>query len=225
MSVEVCLKRFYDSEILGPGETKLLKKDIIAALEKQLGMKPEWKEGKSVDAESLPLGGFEALTQLQRYAAHLDLSDTPPELPAEDEVLYEDECLQEYWEVAESESPIIRPLRFKHLIWTGSVGLFYIPVEFPDPLLIEEEDLGDEEQGEKENEYISVGSANQLLNELDALRELLNLQGDYGDLGERVAKEIFDNKRDPWHEVKWAWLVLHWMARKSIEKRLSLSFE
>ena len=223
MSIEICLRTFTDSEILGSGEMRSIRSDVISALKKQLGIAPAWEEGKSVGEESLPLGGFEALTQLQRYASHIDLAGSPPAMPGEDNSLYDDEWLQEYWEAAESEDAIDKPLRFKHLIWTGSLGIFYIPIEFPDPLLIEE-GFEDEEQTE-EIEYISVGSSPQLLRELDDVNKWLMLQGDYGDVGKQVAKEVFDNEQDLWREVKWAWLVLHWMARKSLEKKLTLCFE
>jgi len=224
MSIEVCLKRFIDSELLGSGEMNYLKEDVMAVLTRQLGKKPLWKEGMSFDEESLPLGAPEVLIQLQRYAAHIDLTKTPPVAPLTGESLVEDQWLLRYWEQLDNEMTA-KDLSFKHLIWTGSIGIFFIPVDFPEPLIIEEDELESEEGDFGHIEYISIGSSYQLLKELDTLNQWLRLQGDYGDLGEMVSFDVFENDADPWHEVKWAWLVLHWMARQSIEKHLTICCE
>lgn len=223
MSIEVCLKRFIDSEILGPDEMSYLKEDVMAVLTRQLGKEPLWKEGTLLDEESLPLGGPEILIQLQRYAAHIDLAKNPPENPVTGVKLVEDEGLLRYWEQLDNELTA-KDLSYKHIIWTGSIGIFFIPVDFPEPLLIEEDELENEE-GSGPIEYISIGSSYQLLKELDTLNQWLKLQGDYGDLGEMVSVDVFENDADPWHEIKWAWLVLHWMARQSIEKKLTICCE
>jgi hypothetical protein len=224
MSIEVCLKRFTDSEILGSGEMNYLKEDVIAVLTRQLGKKPLWKEGTLLDEQSLKLGGPEILIQLQRYAAHVDLTKITPETPVTGEQLVEDKCLLRYWEQLENDLTS-KDLAFKHIIWTGSIGIFFIPVDFPEPLIIEEDELEGEEEDIGHIEYISIGSSYQLLKELDTLNQWLKLQGDYGDLGEMVSVDVFENDADPWHEIKWAWLVLHWMARQSIEKQLTICCE
>jgi hypothetical protein len=224
MSIEVCLKRFIDSEILAPGEMGSLKEDVMAVLTRQLGKKPLWKEGTSLNEESFPLGGPEILIQLQRYAAHIDLMKKPPETPTTGEKLVEDKWLLRYWEQLDNELTS-KELSFKHVIWTGSIGIFFIPVDFPEPLLIEEDELDGEEGAIETIEYISIGSSYQLLKELNTLNHWLKLQGDYGDLGEMVSVDVFENDADPWHEIKWAWLVLHWMARQSIEKQLTICCE
>jgi len=226
MSIEVCLRKFTESEILGLGEMKSIKKDVVSALQQQLGKKPEWKEGKSEDEDSLPLGGWTALAQLQRYAAHIDLADKPPEKPEEDvDAFEEDEHLLQYWESAENELSN-NHLRFRHLIWVGSIGVFYIPVDFPEPILIKEErEEEEEEENEEGIEYISIGSSYQLLKELNEINQWLNLQGDYKELGNLVTKDIFENEADQWREIKWAWLVLQWMAKQSIKKQLTICFE
>ena len=101
---------------------------------------------------------------------------------------------------------------------------FFIPVDFPDPLIIEDE--RESEEGLIETiEYISIGSSYQLLKELDILNQWLKLQGDYGELGDMVAVDVYENTADPWHEIKWVWLVLHWMARQSIKKKLTICCE
>lgn len=221
MGIEVCLRKFTESEILGSGEMKSIKKDVVSALQKQLGKKPEWQEGKSDDADSLPLGGWTALAQLQRYAAYIDLADKPPEKPEEDDDAFEeDEHLLRYWESAENELPS-NHLRFRHLIWVGSIGVFYIPVDFSEPILIAEE----EEEDEEGVEYISIGSSYQLLKELNEINQWLKHQGDYEELGNVVTEDIFENEADQWREAKWAWLVLQWMAKQSIKKKLTVCFE
>lgn len=224
MNIEVCLKRFIDSEIFGPYDMKYLKEDVLDILTRQLGKKPLWKEGNLHNEESLPFGGMETLVQLQRYAAHIDLTRNTPDIPVREDKLFEDECLLKYWENVENEL-FPKDLCFKHLIWTGSIGIFFIPVDFPEPLLIEEEELESEGQFTGNVEYISIGSTYQLLRELDTLNKWLELQGDYGDLGEMVSFDVYENDADPWREIKWAWLVLHWMARQSIEKKLTICFE
>jgi len=224
MNIEVCLKRFIDSEILGPYDMKYLKEDVLDVLTRQLGKKPLWNEGNLRNEESLPFGGMETLVQLQRYAAHIDLTRDTPDKPLTEEKLFEDECLLKYWENIENEL-FPKDLCFKHLIWTGSIGIFFIPVDFPEPLLIEEEELESEGRFIGNVEYISIGSTYQLLRELDTLNKWLKLQGDYGDLGEMVSFDVYENEADPWREIKWAWLVLHWMARQSIEKKLTICFE
>ena len=224
MSIEVRLKRFVDSEILAPGEMGYLKEDVIAVLTRQLGKKPLWKEGTSLDEVPLLLGGPEILIQLQRYAAHIDFKKNIPEAPTTGEKLVEDAWLLKYWEQLDNELTS-KDLSFKHIIWTGSIGIFFIPIDFPEPLLIEEDKLDDEEEAIETIEYISIGSSYQLLKELDTLNQWLKLQGDYGDLGEMVSVDVFENDADPWNEIKWAWLVLHWMARQSIEKKLTICCE
>jgi|GEM_PF-2103364 len=224
MSIEVFLKRFTDSDILSPEDMVCLKEDVVTVLTRQLGEKPLWKEGMSNDEESLPLGGSETLVQLQRYAAYIDLAKTIPAGPLTGDDLIEDEWLLRYWEQFENELTS-KDLSFKHTIWTGSMGIFFIPVDFPEPLIIEGDELDIEDGSSGPVEYISIGSSYQLLKELDTLNHWLKLQGDYGDLGEMVSVDVFENDADPWHEIKWAWLVLHWMARQSIEKQLTICCE
>jgi hypothetical protein len=223
MRIEVHLKRFIDSEILGPGEMNYLKEDVMAVLTRQLGKEPLWKEDTSHNEESILLGELEILIQLQRYAAHIDLTKISPETPVSGEKLVEDEWLLRYWEQLENDLTS-KDLSFKHIIGTGSI-IFFIPVDFPAPVIIEEDDLESEEGSIEHIEYISIGSSYQLLKELDLLNQWLKLQGDYGDLGEMVSVDVFENDADPWHEIKWAWLVLHWMARQSIEKHLTICCE
>jgi hypothetical protein len=224
MSIEVYLKRFIDSEILGPAEMNYLKEDVIAVLTRQLGKQPLWTEGTSINEKSLLLGGPEILIQLQRYAAHIDLTKITPDTPVTGEKLVDDEWLLKYWEQLENEVTS-KDLSFKHIIWTGSIGIFFIPVDFPEPLIIEEDEMEIEGGDFGHIEYISIGSSYQLLKELDTLNKWLKLQGDYGDLGEMVSVDVFENDADQWHEIKWAWLVLHWMARQSIEKQLTICCE
>jgi len=224
MGIEICLKRFIDCVILGQGEMNYLKEDIIAVLTRQLGKKPLWNESTSHNEEPLPLGGLEVLAQLQRYAAHADFTKSSPDSPVTGERLFEDEYLIRYWGYVEDELSS-KDLSFRHIIWTGSIGIFFIPVDFPEPLIIEEEERESEEGLIGNIEYITIGSSYQLLKELDTLNQWLKLQGDYGDLGEMVSIDVYENDADPWHEIKWAWLVLHWMARQSIEKKLTICCE
>jgi len=224
MGIEICLKRFIDCVILGQGEMNFLKEDITTLLTRQLGGKPLWDEGASHNEKPLTLGGSEALAQFQRYAAHIDFTKTYPDRPVTGERLFEDEYLLRYWNYVEDELSS-KDLSFRHIIWTGSIGIFFIPVDFPEPLIIEEEERESEEGLIGTIEYITIGSSYQLLKELDTLNQWLNLQGDYGDLGEMVSFDVYENDADPWHEIKWAWLVLHWMARQSIEKKLTICCE
>jgi hypothetical protein len=224
MSIEICLKRFIDCVILGQGEMNYLKEDITAVLKRQLGKEPLWKEGTSHNEKPLPLGGPEVLAQLQRYAAHADFTKSSPDSPVTGERLFEDEYLIRYWRHVEDELSS-KDLSFRHIIWTGSIGIFFIPVDFPEPLIIEEEEREREEGLIGNIEYITIGSSYQLLKELDTLNQWLKLQGDYGDLGEMVSFDVYENDADPWHEIKWVWLVLHWMARQSIEKKLTICCE
>jgi hypothetical protein len=224
MSIEICLKRFIDCVILGQGEMNFLKEDVTAVITRQLGTKPLWYEGPSSHEEPLALGGPDALAQLQRYAAHIDFTKVPPDTPVTGERLFEDEYLLRYWRDVEDEISS-KALSFRHTIWTGSIGIFFIPVDFPEPLIIEEEERESEEGLVGNIEYITIGSSYQLLKELNMLNQWLNLQGDYGDLGEMVSFDVYENDADPWHETKWVWLVLHWMARQSIEKKLTICCE
>ena len=221
MSIEICLKRFIDCAIIGQGDMYYLKEDITALLTRQLGEKPLWVEGSSHNEEPLPLGGPEVLAQLQRYAAHADFTKSSPDRPVTGEMLFEDEHLIRYWGFVEDELST-KDLSFRHIIWTGSIGIFFIPVDFPEPLIIEEEEREVDEGLIGNIEYITIGSSYRLLKELDTLNQWLKLQGDYGDLGEIVSFDVYENDADPWHEIKWAWLVLHWMARQSIEKNLTI---
>jgi len=221
MSIEICLKRFIDCVILGQGDMNYLKEDITDVLTRQLGEKPLWDEGTSHNEESLLLGGPEVLAQLQRYAAHADFTKSSPDIPVTGEMLFEDEHLIRYWGYVEDELSS-KDLSFRHIIWTGSIGIFFIPVDFPEPLIIEEEERESEEGLIGNIEYITIGSSYRLLKELDTLNQWLKLQGDYGDLGEMVSFDVYENDADPWHEIKWVWLVLHWMARQSIEKKLTI---
>ena len=224
MGIEICLKRFIDCLILGQAEMNYLKEDVTTILTRQLGRKPLWDEGASHNEKPLTLGGPEALAQIQRYAAHVDFTKTSPDRPVTGERLFEDEYLLSYWKHVEDEMSS-KDLSFRHVIWTGSIGIFFIPVDFPEPLIIEEEDCESEEGLSGTIEYITIGSSYQLLKELDTLNQWLKLQGDYGDLGEMVSLDVYENDADPWHEIKWVWLVLHWMARQSIEKKLTICCE
>ena len=225
MGIEVCLKRFIDCVILGQGEMNYLKEDVTTILTRQIGRKPLWDEGVSHNEKPLTLGGSEALAQFQRYAAHIDFTMTSPDRPVTGERLFEDDYLLRYWKHVEDDVSS-KDLSFRHVIWTGSIGIFFIPVDFPEPLIIEEEDCESEEGMIGTTiEYITIGSSYQLLKELDTLNQWLKLQGDYGDLGEMVSLDVYENDADPWHEIKWVWLVLHWMARQSIGKKLTICCE
>jgi hypothetical protein len=221
MGIEISLKRFLDCVILGEGEMDLLKEDVTAVLTRQLGEKPLWYEGIAHNEEPLSLGGPEALAQIQRYAAHIDFAKNAPDSPVTGERLFEDEYLLKYWKHVDDEFSS-KEFSFRHVILTGSIGIFFIPVDFPEPLIIEEEERESEEGVVGNIEYITIGSSYQLLKELDTINRWLKMQGDYGDLGEIVSLDVYENDADPWHEIKWIWLVLRWMARQSIEKKLTI---
>ena len=224
MGIEISLKRFIDCVILGQGEMNFLKEDVMAVLTRQLGKKPLWDEGISHNEKPLTVGGPETLAQFQRYAAHIDFAKNAPDRPITGERLFEDEYLLRYWKHVDDEYSSTA-LSFRHVILTGSIGIFFIPVDFPEPLIIEEEERESEEGLAGNIEYITIGSSYQLLKELDTLNQWLKLQGDYGDLGEMVSLDVYENDADQWHEIKWVWLVLHWMARRSIEKKLTICCE
>ena len=196
---------------------KQIKKTVLKAIEKQTDKKAEWVEGNAPDEQiGQELGGWGNLMQLQRYAAHIHFRSEPPELSAEDDKLDNDEYLLKYHEAMENETGWeYRNLKFKHLVMTGD-QINYIPVDFAEPLLIEEEG---------EEEIKSIGSSYQLYNELEELNKYLLMIGDYGQLGEEEAWKVYENEDDQWRFVKWAWIVLHWLARESINRKLSIYFE
>ena len=72
---------------------------------------------------------------------------------------------------------------------------------------------------------MSIGSSHQLYYELTEINKHLLMVGDYGQLGDDDAWKLYENEEDPWRFVKWAWIVLHWLARESVNKKLSIYFE
>jgi len=193
------------------------KKAVLAAIQKQTDNKPGWIEGNSLDEQiGQELGGWDNLIQLQRYAAHVHFTGQPPEKPAEADDLDSDEYLLRYKAAIEEESSKVSGgLQFRHLIMTGD-QVRYIPLDFPEPLWVEEN--GSEA-------IMSIGSSHQLYYELTEINKHLLMVGDYGQLGDDDAWKLYENEEDPWRFVKWAWIVLHWLARESVNKKLSIYFE
>lgn len=193
-----------------------LKKAVLKGIESQSGRKVAWEEGDDPEEEvGQDLGGWDNLLQLQRYAAHVQFTGRPPEGPAGDDEIpvEEDEYLSRYHEAMESEARGVGVAwGFRHIIMTAN-EVRYIPAEFPEPLLVEEEGS---------DEVTSVGSSYKLREELDELNRHLLLPGDYGDLGDEEAWKIYDNEGDPWRFVKWVWVVLHWLSRESIKRKLCI---
>lgn len=230
MSIEVCVGRFTDEEgpPVSPGWAKAVRKQIVQAITLQTGAKPRWREGRPRDGEeSLPLGGQNNLTNLQRYAAYLQWVGSPPVAPVPEDApiedLYEDPYLLRYWEaMQEEDAGRTAEWDFRHLLWTGAAATFYLPLDFPEPLLLEEEP--DIAQDEGEPDHYSVGSAPRLLQELARINLWLQVPGDYGDLGAEAAWAIYEDTCDPWHLTKWAWVVLHWMARQACDRKLTMYF-
>jgi hypothetical protein len=196
---------------------KQVKKAVLKSIQKQTGKKTEWVEGAEPDEQiGEELGSWSNLLQLQRYAAHIHFTSSPPDKPAEDDELDNDEYLMRYHEVMENESTWEnKNLKFKHLIMTGD-QIYFIPIDFPEPLLIEEED---------EEELMSIGSSYQLYQELEEINKFLLMIGDYGQVGEDEAWKFYANEQDHWRFVKWVWIVLHWLAKESINKKLCIFFE
>lgn len=193
-----------------------VKKAVLTAIQKQTGSKSEWIEGKESDEQvGLELGGWDNLIQLQRYAAHIQFTGRTPESPAGVEELESDEYLLRYREAKEESEEVGKGLKFRHLVMTGD-QIRYIPIDFSEPLLITEE--GSEET-------LSTGSSYQLYHELEEINKHLLVIGDYKQLGEDDAWKFYENEEDPWRFVKWAWIVLHWLARESVNKKLSIYFE
>lgn len=196
---------------------KQLKKAVLQGIKKQTGQKTEWAEGAEPDQQvGEELGGWGNLIQLQRYAAHIDFTGRPPEAPVENEYLDNDEMLLRFREAVDAKSKLkISELRFCHLIMIRDQP-YFIPVDFPEPIHVEVEE---------ERDVISVGSSYRLLFELEELNKHLSIPGDYGQLGEGAAWEFYDDEKDSWRFVKWTWIVLHWLARESIDRKLCIYFE
>lgn len=194
-----------------------VKKAILAAVQTQTGMKPAWAEGKELDEQiGMEFGGWDGLVQLQRYAAHLNFTGTPPAVPASDDELDNDEYLLRYRGAVEDESAIVgRAWKFRHLIMTGD-EIRYIPFDFPEPLLIEEEG---------KEETLSIGSSFQLYQELNEINRHLVIVQDFGQMEKDEGLDLAVNESDPWGSTKWAWMVLHWLARESVNRKLSIYFE
>ena len=194
------------------------KKVILKAIQRQTRKKIKWEEGLQPDQQiGQTLGSWANLMQLQIYAAYVNFEGKSPDKPAEDEELDIDKYLIKYRETMENESSWeYKNLGFKHLIMTGD-EIYYVPFDFPEPLLIEEKDNG--------KEIKSISSSYQLYKELEELNKYLLLVGDYGQLGEEEAWRFYENDEDQWRFVKWVWIVLHWLARESINKRLCIYFE
>jgi hypothetical protein len=196
---------------------KQVKRAMLDAIEKQTGIKREWSEGVEPEQQiGQELGSWSNLLQLQRYAAHMHFTGRPPESPAGDDDLDDDEYLIRYRQATEDDSTWeYKNLAFRHLIVTGD-EMWFVPIDFPDPLLIEENDKEDS---------ISVGSSYRLISELDTINKALLMIGDYGQFGEEEAWKVYENEEDPWRFVKWSWIVLHWLARESVNRKLCIYLE
>lgn len=196
---------------------KQIKQEVLTAIENQTGKRTRWPEGEEPDRQiGQELGSWANLLQLQRYAAHMHFTGKPPEMPAEDDDLDYDEYLLRYRQAMEDEASWEnKNLGFKHLVMTGD-EITYVPIEFPDPLLVEEEGKED---------IMSIGSSHALVRELDELNKTLLMVGDYGQLGEEEAWKLHENEEDQWRFVKWAWIVVRWLARESVNRKLCIYFE
>lgn len=216
MSIEAGLNKFI--ALAGDDEDQMkwlrrIKKEILKAVEKQTGKLPEWKEGKAPEDDiSLALGGWSNLAQFQRYAAYLAIKGVPPDAPVSDDDLETDEYLMRYSTPTEETLPKEEPVKFRHLLMTGNI-IYYVPLEFSEELIIIEEGS---------DEITSAGSSYRLYQELEEINKHLQMPGDYGELGDEEAWKFYDNEDDPWRFVNWTWIVLHWMARESINTKLSM---
>jgi hypothetical protein len=196
---------------------KKVKKAVLAAVQKQTGTKFVWAEGKGPEEQlGMEFGGWEGLAQLQRFAAHIQFTGFPPTEPAKDDQLDNDEYLLRCRSAMEDETGVLGgDYKFRHLIMTGE-SIRYIPFDFPEPLLIEEEG---------NDETTSIGSSFQLYHELNEINRHLLVVNDFGQLDRNESLNLIENAKDPWGSSKWAWMVLHWLSRESVNKKLSIYFE
>jgi hypothetical protein len=132
--------------------------DINAALA-EAGLPPHQEPDGGIAPASFDLGPPESLHALRRVGAHLSVGrDLPPPARAngpEDLVL-----ARRYRGAGRFDRG---PLPFAHLIDHADDGGYYVPVDFPEPLL-----AGDG----------LLGSSHQLLAECDALAAALGIPGD-----------------------------------------------
>jgi hypothetical protein len=105
-----------------------------------------------------------------------------------------------------------------HLVYHSDCEGFYVPLDFPLPLVSSEEDdvLGG-----------IVGSSYHLLIELVELAPAIDIQLDNGDLSKETIKKLIRNRqRDnhPFEIERSVWFTLFESARKSIEYKTAIRF-
>ncbi|WP_310422037.1 hypothetical protein [Chamaesiphon sp. VAR_48_metabat_135_sub] len=115
---------------------------------------------------------------------------------------------------AEYDSPSI----YSHLVYHSDCEGFYVPVNFPSPLIpaVEDDVLGG-----------IVGSSYCLLRELVSVAPFLDIQLEGGDLSEYMLKKLLiDRERDchPFKIERMVWFTLFECARKSIEYKTAIRF-
>ncbi len=177
------------------------------------------------------VGSYGAIHYLRHYAAHLAINGCPPENPFQDgkHPLLEDVYRGRY-----------KIDKFRHLIEHSDCDGFYVPIDFPDPVSLDvrSSEFAEEEEAQKRSWFsrifliffpqlnrsalTTIGSSQRLLAELDELNLSLKMKGDLGQLGQDQCRQMIED--DPWHNEKWVWATLHWLARESVERSLILEF-
>lgn len=162
--------------------------------------------GKAGQTYADEIGKSSALHLLRSYAAAVAVHKAPPEEPDFSVIGHE---LNEMYKGQMPFTP------FEHLIKHSDADGFYIPIDFAEPF-----DIG--EPGE-EFWACSLGSSKALLRELDELNKHLKMPGDLGELsGSARVRQVTEG--DVFATEKFAWAVLRWLARESVEKNLLFEF-
>lgn len=157
------------------------------------------------------IGSYSIIHNLRRYAAHIDINGKPPLERCELEESSKDDFLLQIYDGDVD-------TKFLHLIDHSDCDGYYIPCEFETPIWIEPAEIG---MKDNEDILISVGSTNKLLKELEMLNEHLQIDVNVIDDLESFSEKILD---DDLEYVKWAWAVLYYMCKASIEHRQPIIF-
>lgn len=168
------------------------------------------KAGDGEEDYCQQIGSYSGIQLLRNYAAHVAVHNLPP-TESNRQFIVGPELNQMY-----NHERLFNP--FDNLINHSDSEGYYIPLDFAVPLHF------DVPQSNGPGVWIcDLGSSQALLRELDQLNIHLKMPGDYGDLGgyDQLSSLI---ENDEFGVEKWAWAVMHWLARVSVERSLLFEF-